>query len=157
MAATRRDYLDDVGAPAPRELSPGAGGAVFDEQNRILLVRRKDNGRWALPGGAIRLSESVAQAVTREIAEETGLRVDVAGLVGVYSDPRHVVAYSNGDVRREFFLLCRCVLRGGALRVDDESRDVRFFAEEDALGLPLSPGQRQRIEDAFGGQDATVR
>jgi ADP-ribose pyrophosphatase YjhB (NUDIX family) len=158
LARVRRDHLHEPAAPVPQLLAPGAGGAVFDEQGRILLVRRRDNGRWALPGGQIGLTESVSGAVVREIAEETGLRVEVTGLIGVYSDPQHVVSYTSGEVRREFFLLCRCRLLGGALRLDEESTDVRFFALEDALGLPLTPGHRQRIEDAFGGRpEAVVR
>ena len=152
----RRDHLHDAAAPEPKALSPGAGGAVFDEQGRILLVRRRDNGKWALPGGAIGLQESVAEAAVREIAEETGLQVEVTALVGVYSDPQHVVAYDNGDVRREFFLLCRCRLVGGTLHVDRESTDARFFALEDAVGLPLTPGHRQRIEDAYGTSGSAV-
>jgi hypothetical protein len=74
--------------------------------------------------------------------------VSVTGHIGVYSDPQHVVTYTNGDVRREFFLLCRCRLHGGTLRTDSESTDARFFALEDALGLPLTAGHRARIEDA---------
>lgn len=146
---SRHDYLHDPAAPAPTTMLPGAGGAVFDEQGRLLLVRRQDNGRWSLPGGMIRIDESVADATVREVAEETGLQVKVVGLIGVYSDPQHIVAYTNGDVRREFFLLCRCQLMGGALRTDHESLSARFFAPEDAVGLPLTVGQRQRIEDAL--------
>jgi ADP-ribose pyrophosphatase YjhB (NUDIX family) len=146
---SRHDFFHDPAAPSPTTMLPGAGGAVFDEHGRILLVRRRDNGRWCLPGGMIRIDESVADATAREVAEETGLQVRVVSLIGVYSDPQHVVAYTNGDVRREFFLLCRCQLVGGTLRTDHESLSARFFAQEDAVGLPLTVGQRQRIEDAF--------
>jgi len=146
---SRHDYLHDPAAPSPTTMPPGAGGAVFDEHGRTLLVRREDNGRWSLPGGMIRIDESVADATVREVAEETGLQVKVVSLIGVYSDPQHVVAYTNGELRREFFLLCRCQLVGGALRTDHETLSARFFAPEDAVGLPLTAGQRQRIEDAL--------
>lgn len=146
---TRKDFFHDPNAPQPNSMVPAAGGAVFDKNNRILLVRRADNDKWALPGGKIELNESVLQAVEREIFEETGLRVQVQSLTGVYSDPEHIIAYPNGEVRRQFFLLCRCELLGGDLATDSESTAIGFFSREEIANLKLSPSQRQRIDDAF--------
>jgi 8-oxo-dGTP pyrophosphatase MutT (NUDIX family) len=146
---TRSDYFHDPNAPEPNSMVPAAGGAVFDATNRILLVRRADNDKWALPGGKIELNESVLQAVEREIREETGLQVKVQSLIGVYSDPEHIIAYPNGEVRRQFFLLCRCDLSSGSLATDSESTAIGFFSKEETATLNLSPSQRQRIDDAF--------
>jgi 8-oxo-dGTP pyrophosphatase MutT (NUDIX family) len=67
------------------------------------MIRRTDNGNWAVPGGAIDLGESVARAAVRETLEESGIECAITGIVGIYSDPRHVILYtSNGEVRREF-------------------------------------------------------
>jgi ADP-ribose pyrophosphatase YjhB (NUDIX family) len=63
----------------------------------VLLIRRSDNGNWALPGGAMDLGESLRQAAIRETAEETGIASEITGLSGIYIDPGHLILYtSNG-------------------------------------------------------------
>ena len=76
-------------APDPARLRRSATAAVvFDAQGRILLHRRTDNGKWALPGGAIEIGETADQTVVREVLEETGYEVSVVRLVGATPDPR---------------------------------------------------------------------
>jgi ADP-ribose pyrophosphatase YjhB (NUDIX family) len=65
---------------------------VTNDAGEILLQRRSDNDLWALPGGTMDLGERIAETVVREVREETGLEVEVTGIVGVYSDPGHVIA-----------------------------------------------------------------
>jgi 8-oxo-dGTP pyrophosphatase MutT (NUDIX family) len=96
----RREYFDDPTAPRPNSLVPAASGVVVDDQGRILLHRRADTGFWALPGGAMDLGESIAQTIVREVKEETGLDIEPVRLVGIYSDPRHVIAYTDGEIRQ---------------------------------------------------------
>src|ERR671927_535856 len=74
----------------------GCSAAIFDEQGRILLTRRADNGQWCLPGGRMESGESAAEACEREVFEETGLTVHVKRLVGVYSYPDQLVVYPDG-------------------------------------------------------------
>ena len=74
--------------PDPARLRRTAAcGIVFDPRGNLLLHRRADNGRWALPGGAIETGETAAEAVVREVGEETGYVIEVLRIVGVYSDP----------------------------------------------------------------------
>jgi ADP-ribose pyrophosphatase YjhB (NUDIX family) len=102
----RIDYYDDPDAPRASTLVPSVNVVVADGAGDILLIRRTDNGNWALPGGAIDLGESVAQAAARETLEETGIECEVTGIVGIYSDPRHVILYtSNGEARQEFSIV----------------------------------------------------
>jgi len=82
--------------PAPI-LVPGASAYIRDERGRILLQRRHDNQLWGLPGGGQNLGESAAQAMMREVYEETGLQVEPLRLIGVYSDPAFGKTYPNGD------------------------------------------------------------
>lgn len=79
----------------------GCSATLFDEQRaKLLLTRRADNHRWCLPGGQVEAGESVTEACEREMWEETGLRVRVARLLGVYSSPHRLLEYADG-IRRD--------------------------------------------------------
>src|SRR5207253_8103307 len=94
----RVEYFDDPSAPKPNSLVVAVSAVITDENGYILLQRRTDNDLWGLPGGGMDLGESIGQAVVRETKEETGLDVEPTGLVGIYSDPGHVIAYADGEV-----------------------------------------------------------
>ncbi|GAA3709731.1 hypothetical protein GCM10022224_089060 [Nonomuraea antimicrobica] len=112
----RIDYYDDPNAPAANSLVPSVNVVVTNEASELLLIRRSDNGNWALPGGAIDLGESIPQAAIRETLEETGIICEITGLVGTYSDPRHVIHYtSNDEVRQEFSLVLAARATSGQL------------------------------------------
>ncbi|WP_354639418.1 NUDIX domain-containing protein [Kitasatospora camelliae] len=153
----RRDYENDPAAPAPNSLVSAASVVVVGADGRVLLQRRTDNGMWALPGGVMELGESIAACGIRETLEETGIRIEITGIVGTYTDPGHVMAYDDGEVRQEFSvcLLGRPV--GGALRVSDESFEVAWFAPAEVGALPMVPSIRKRIEDWHAGHAPVVR
>lgn len=134
----RREYVDDPDAPAANSVVVAASAVVTDDDGAVLLQRRSDNDRWSVPGGAMELGESIAATAVREVREETGLEVEVVSLVGIYSDPRHVVAYDDGEVRQQFSICFACRVTGGALATSDESLEVRFFAWEDLDRLDIA-------------------
>lgn len=142
----RRDYYDDPAAPAPNSMVPAVTAVVQDDEDRVLLIHRTDNDRWALPGGGTELGETVAETVVREVREETGIDVDVLGLVGIYSDPRHVIAYDDGEVRQQFSICFRARPIGGTLRSSSESTEVEWVAPTDLDGLDIHPSMRLRID-----------
>ena len=79
---------------------------MTNDAGELLLIRRSDNENWALPGGAVDLGESLAQAAVRETKEESGIDCEITGLTGIYTDPGHVMLYtSNGEVRQEFSIV----------------------------------------------------
>ncbi|MFL1381503.1 NUDIX hydrolase [Nocardiopsis protaetiae] len=147
----RTEYYDDPAAPVPNSLVVAASAAVIDDGGRLLLQRRVDNGLWAMPGGAMEMAESLPQAAVREVREETGYEVEVTGLVGTYTDARHVIAYSDGEVRRQFNVCFRARVVGGELAVSDESYEVRWFTPAEIEGLPMHHTQRLRVDHALQG------
>jgi ADP-ribose pyrophosphatase YjhB (NUDIX family) len=142
----RIDHYNDPHAPAANSVVPSTTAVVTDERGRILLIRRRDNDLWALPGGGMELGESITDAAVREVKEETGLDVEVVGLVGVYTNPRHVMAYDDGEVRQQFSLCFTTRLLGGTLRIDHESTDVAWTGPDELDALPMHPSMRLRID-----------
>jgi 8-oxo-dGTP pyrophosphatase MutT (NUDIX family) len=143
---TRRDYFDDPQAPRPNSIVPAVTAVVTDDDGRVLLVHRVDNDRWALPGGVVEIGERVAETAVREVREETGIDVEVVGISGVYSDPRHVIAYDDGEVRQQFALCFLARPAGGQLRPSAESLEVRWVPRSDLAALNIHPSMRLRIE-----------
>jgi 8-oxo-dGTP pyrophosphatase MutT (NUDIX family) len=142
--ATRIDYVDDPSAPAPNSLVPSVNCVVDNNAGEILLIERTDNGNWSLPGGAMELGESVAEAAVRETLEETGVLVEVTGIVGIYTDPRHVVHYtSNDEVRQEFSIVFSGRPLSGVPTPSDESSQVRWVAPSD-VGLHRMHGSMRK-------------
>lgn len=125
----------------------------------ILLMQRSDNGHWGLPGGHVEPGESVAEAALREVLEETGWRIDLGRLVGVYSEPsRQVVETVRGE-RAQLVNLCfdALALEQLAPTTPGEALAVGFFPRS-RLPEPLVPIHGIRIEDSFaGGEAARVR
>lgn len=153
----RRDYEDDPNAPKANSLVPAASVVVVGDDGRVLLQRRTDNGKWALPGGKHELGESLAQCGIRETREETGIEVEITGIVGTYTNPGHVFAYDDGEVRQEYSICLLARPVGGQLRVSDESFEVAWFDPAEVDGLPMVPSIRKRVDDWRSGRIPVVR
>lgn len=149
----RTEYYDDPAAPKPNSLVVAASAVVTDGQGRILLQRRRDNDLWALPGGGMDMNDSLPGAAVREVKEETGLDIEITGLVGTYTDPRHIIAYSDGEVRRQFNVCFRGRVIGGTLEISDESTELRWVKVAELDALPMHPTQRLRLQHACERQD----
>jgi 8-oxo-dGTP pyrophosphatase MutT (NUDIX family) len=142
----RIDYYDDPDAPAATSMVPSVNVVIENSRGQILMIRRSDNDNWALPGGAIDLGESMVQAAVRETSEETGIVCEVTGLVGVYTDPKHVILYtSNNEVRQEFSILLTARETGGTPTPSSESTEVAWVEPDDAEGLTMDPSMRKRL------------
>jgi 8-oxo-dGTP pyrophosphatase MutT (NUDIX family) len=143
----RIDYYDDPNAPKANSLVPAVNVVVENDKGEILMIRRTDNDNWALPGGAIDLGESVTQAAIRETKEETGIDIEITGLVGIYSDPKHVIRYtSNNEVRQEFSIVLSASPLAGVRTPSDESREVEWVDKEFVAGREMDRSMRRRIK-----------
>jgi ADP-ribose pyrophosphatase YjhB (NUDIX family) len=141
----RKDYLNDPDAPKANAAVPSVTAVVVDA-GRILLVHRADNDLWALPGGGHEVGESIEDTVVREVSEETGMDVEVTGLVGLYTNPAHVMAYDDGEVRQQFSLCFQARVLGGRLANSPESKAVRWVPIEEVDALNIHPSMRLRIQ-----------
>jgi ADP-ribose pyrophosphatase YjhB (NUDIX family) len=154
MTATR--YF--ASNPQDVRLSVSAVVRRAAQDDRILLMQRSDNGLWGLPGGYVEPGESVVQATEREVLEETGCRIRVGRLVGVYSDPaRQVIAYGDGR-RIQAVNLCfeALAVAEEAATTPGETLATGYFATDD-LPSALVPIHEIRIADAVAGGEARVR
>ena len=143
----RIDYYDDPQAPKANSLVPSANVVVTNDAGHVLVIRRSDNDNWALPGGAMDLGESLTQAAVREVREETGVACEITGLVGIYTDPKHVVLYtSDGEARQEFSVVFTARAVGGQPTPSSESSDVLWVARDDLAGLSMDRSMRIRVE-----------
>ena len=142
----RIDYYDSPNAPKANRLVPSVNVVVTNAEGEVLLIRRSDNDNWAVPGGAIDLGESLTQAAVRETKEETGIDCEITGLVGIYTDPKHVILYtSNGEVRQEFSIVLTARPVGGRPTPSSESTEVRWVRRDDLESYPTDRSMRLRI------------
>lgn len=149
----RIDFYDDPAAPEANSMVPSVNVVVSNSGGDILLIRRSDNQNWAVPGGAIDLGESMVQAAVREIKEETGIDCEITGLVGIYTDPKHLILYtSNGEARQEFSIVLTARPTGGAPTPSDESSDVRWVPRDDLAGYVMDRSMLLRLGHFLDGR-----
>ena len=143
----RIDFYDDPTAPKANSVVPSANAVVVNDDGAILVIQRSDNGNWALPGGGMDLGESLPETAVRETAEETGVDIEITGLLGIYTDPRHVILYtSNNEVRQEFSVVFTARPIGGKPTASDESTQVRWVLPGEIGSLPMDRSMRMRVE-----------
>ncbi|MFF9815246.1 NUDIX hydrolase [Streptomyces sp. NPDC014006] len=135
------------------QLNFAAACVVTDDG--VLLQQRGDDGAWGFPGGAIELGESAAEAAVRETEEETGLRVRVDTLLGVYTKYRH--SYPNGDVAQPITTFFRCSVVGGQLAGQEgETLELKHFPLSQVP--PLTNAQHQdALSDLILGRHGVFR
>lgn len=92
------------------------------------------------------MGETIAETARRETKEETGLDVEPIYLVGIYTNPGHVIAFSDGEVRQQFSVCFACKLIGGEVKVSEESYEVAFFIPDNMKHLKMHPSIRLRIQ-----------
>lgn len=146
------EYIAKLG-----QLAVGCSAAVFDgSHHRILLIRRMDTSRWAVPGGYMQAGESLSEACAREVFEETGLHVTVRRLISVYTNPHLLLEYPDGNRLQLVMLHFEARPVSGELSVSNETSEVKFFSQAEIQKLPIGTFDQIRIMDAFAAEEATI-
>ena len=118
--------------------SVSVAGIVVRDDDRVLVIRRDDNGHWEAPGGVLELGESFEDGVRREVLEETGLAISVERLTGVYKNITHGIVA----------LVYRCRPAAGDAHPTAEAREVRWMTREQ-VESSMKPTFAVRVLDAF--------
>ena len=136
-------------------LDVGCTAVLFDDdRRRILLTRRRDNGRWCLPGGHVEAGESVAESCARETQEEIGLLVEIERIIGIYSSPNRVIEYQDGNRYQMVNVCCEVTIVGGELGLSDETSEYGYFTHDEIAGIDLMEDQVEIVADVFADQVA---
>ena len=160
--ATRRiDHWRDPNAPKPTSRKTSASVFVRNDDGALLLLKRVDNDLWTIPTGGVKKGETVGQAGVRECREETGLDVEVVGLVGVFSTPDHVIVYMHGDrvdeVRQPINICLRARLLGGDISPQpSEAAEVRWVDPAGLGDCPIHPALLERINHGLANTEPYV-
>jgi 8-oxo-dGTP pyrophosphatase MutT (NUDIX family) len=153
----RIEHWHNPQAPQPNSLVPASNLLVVNEAGRILLQRRRDTDQWALPGGKQDLGETPSQCAIRECEEETGILARVTGILGIYSDPAHLVEYtSNGEVRQEFEITLIGAPVSGTPTANDEASDVRWVSPGDLDNFDIHATMRRQLDDYLNNRYPVV-
>lgn len=159
---TRRiDHWQDPEAPEPTSRKPSASVLVRDGAGRVLLLRRVDNGLWTIPTGGLKKGETIRECGIRECLEETGIEIEITGLVGVFTTPDHVIEYVKGDkvdeVRQPVNVCLHAHPVGGELCPEpSEAAEVRWVDPADLEVYDIHPALWRRIAHGLSGTDPYV-
>lgn len=149
IKTSRKDYTLDKNSPKPNSLKPATAVALFNKDNEILLLKRKDSKNWTMPGGTLEFGENLIDCAKREVLEETGYIIEINNLIGTYSNPNTVVEYSDGEVRQEFTIVYSGIIISGKPKIDEESITFTWINIREVEKLDMAPSQRIRIKNVI--------
>ena len=152
---TRVDYYNDPNAPQANSIAVAVSAFIQDDDGRILMIRRTDNDLYSIPGGQLELGETLAEAAVREVREETGIECEVTKVIGLYSDPKHVIAYDDGEVRQEFSICFRATPLTTKTHTSTESKEVAWVDPLNVWDLDIHPSTHLRIKHSLASDHPT--
>lgn len=152
----RKDYFHTSDMPNSNSIHPAAAVAIVNSK-RVLMLQRKDNGKWTLPGGTLEMNESLSSCAIREVEEETGLKVYLTDVIGTYTDPDIRIEYSDGEVRREFTIVYFGSVESEDVTIDDESKGYAWVDLDRITDYPMADSQLKRIKDLIRYLDTGKR
>jgi 8-oxo-dGTP pyrophosphatase MutT (NUDIX family) len=147
LADWTRFYYRDPAAPEPNRPRSLSVIALIERDGTVLLERRADAPVWGAIAGLVEDTETLADALRREVMEETGLTVTRYELFGTFSDPTRIVSYPDGNVYRVTSFVYRVEVESfERLCASAESEELRFVPKDALLDLELAATQRHVLE-----------
>lgn len=138
-------------------LAVSTSAALFDKQRqRLLLLKRADNGLWCVPGGSMEPGESLTEACVREVLEETGLKVATKRLISTITNPHWLLEYPNGKCLQYVILHFEVIMISGNLTLGTETIDLKYYSQDEIASLQVHPLDRLRIADSFKKSKKTI-
>jgi ADP-ribose pyrophosphatase YjhB (NUDIX family) len=135
-----------------RLITPGPRAVIVNESGDVLLVRRTDDGTWVMPAGGLELGESIWDALVREVHEETGLVVEAATAIALYTGPQYWFTNAYGGEHQMFAVVFRVDKWSGSLvTATDETREARFFGRDELPELRAVYRETLADLDAYNG------
>lgn len=148
-------YGDRIGKNA--KLAIVCSAIIFDDsQEKVLLTRRADNGKWCLPGGHMEAGESTTEACAREVLEETGLTVNVGRLISVYGSPHRITKYADGNKFQSVVMCFEAETIDGELTTSDETTEFGYYNINEMQKLDLLDSSQERVNDALARETRTI-
>lgn len=132
------DYFKALRAKVGNHLlvSPSVTGIILDDEDRILLVRHSEGNVWVAPGGSIEPNEIPADALIREVWEESGLLVEPVKILGVFGGEDFEVTYKNGDRVSYVMTVFACRVTGGTMKADGvETLQAGYFSRAEIVTI----------------------
>lgn len=153
------NYIADLRKKVGKELvmTVGCGVLVENREGKVLLQKRSDTGEWCVPGGALELGETYAEAATREVREEVGIEVSNLKLFGLYSGDDRMIHYPNGD--KVYSLSVIFTTRNYSGEISDSDSEVlehRFFSREEIPDDLFIPDARPILDWKKGITEVAV-
>ena len=153
------NYIADLRKKVGKELvmTVGCGVLVENREGKVLLQKRSDTGEWCVPGGALELGETYAEAATREVREEVGIEVSNLKLFGLYSGDDRMIHYPNGD--KVYSLSVIFTTRNYSGEISDSDSEVlehRFFSREEIPDDLVIPDARPILDWKKGITEVAV-
>ena len=145
-------YRGDPNAPKTTMPAHLGANAIIMCQGKLLLEKRRDCDLWGLVGGGVKRQETTLQAITREIYEELGLRVQPNRFkkLGVYGEPGRIAAYRDGSIWRMVIVVFELELdKFPDMVISAESKDLRFFSKEELKEISIVVTHSDIVEDHF--------
>ena len=138
-------------------LGVGCSASIFDARGeKVLLARRTDNGKWTAPGGYMESGENFSEACMREVWEETGLKVTVKRLIGIFTSPNHLVEYADGNKWQLVVLHFEAEFVSGELKPSEETTEFGFFSIPEINDLDMNNLDRKRVLAGFAKSSGAI-
>lgn len=148
-------YYKDPNAPSPTQpLTPGVCAVILNKKGQILLHKREDNNRWTLPGGKMKVGESISDCCKREIEEELDIRVEIKKVVGIYTTPDYVFDFGKGRVFQPFVVAFLCSSASNKFAINEESEDAGWFSLDEISKLKVVPNTKRIVNHSLKKTDA---